>query len=216
MLLSQVALGVLIRIPGGFEVPQTCITSLPNGALFNASSAPAIDVPARPPPHELHEALGGRQDVDGLGHQHTVRWTRARTARCTSRTRAPAPPTTITPCSSTSAAARAKGASPLCVAFVRADRRPPLPPLLRLPPLFTAPTAPLFHRTKEHQPRQALRPHARCDLAHLYYQRDRQRRPQARVTTRANSAGDPRCDCGNKASVAANGDVTLNWHTSAP
>ncbi len=133
-----------IRIPGGFEVPQTCITSLPNGALFNASSAPAIDVPARPPPHELHEALGGRQDVDGLGHQHTVRWTRARTARCTSRTRAPAPPTTITPCSPTSAAARAKGASPLCVAFVRADRRPPLPPLLRLPPFFTAPTAPVF------------------------------------------------------------------------
>ena len=37
-----------------------------------------------------------------------------------------------------------------------------------------------------------------------------------RVTTRANSAGDPRCDCGNKASVAANGDVTLSWHTSAP
>ena len=40
MLLSPVALGALIRIPGGFEVPQTCISSLPNGALFNASSAP--------------------------------------------------------------------------------------------------------------------------------------------------------------------------------
>jgi len=33
-------------------------------------------------------------------------------------------------------------------------------------------------------------------------------------TTRADCAGNPRCDCGNAASVAANGDVTLSWRTS--
>ena len=34
-------------------------------------------------------------------------------------------------------------------------------------------------------------------------------------TTRANCAGNPQCDCGNGASVAANGDVTLSWDASA-
>lgn len=32
-------------------------------------------------------------------------------------------------------------------------------------------------------------------------------------TTRANCKGNPSCDCGNSASVAANGDVTLEWST---
>ena len=34
-------------------------------------------------------------------------------------------------------------------------------------------------------------------------------------TTRANCAGDQRCDCGNSASVAPNGDVTLGWKTGS-
>jgi len=34
-------------------------------------------------------------------------------------------------------------------------------------------------------------------------------------TTRADCAGNPRCDCGNAASVGANGDVTLSWHNSS-
>lgn len=31
-------------------------------------------------------------------------------------------------------------------------------------------------------------------------------------TTRADCAGNPKCDCGNAASVADNGDVTISWH----
>jgi len=34
-------------------------------------------------------------------------------------------------------------------------------------------------------------------------------------TTRADCAGNDACDCGNAASVAANGDVTLSWRTGA-
>ena len=34
---------------------------------------------------------------------------------------------------------------------------------------------------------------------------------QPEWTTRQNCAGNPECDCGNKASVASNGDVTLAW-----
>jgi hypothetical protein len=30
-------------------------------------------------------------------------------------------------------------------------------------------------------------------------------------TTRANCAGNPECDCGNKATVLPNGDVMLSW-----
>ena len=33
-------------------------------------------------------------------------------------------------------------------------------------------------------------------------------------TTRANCKGNPECDCGNSASVAPNGDVTLSWKTA--
>jgi len=29
--------------------------------------------------------------------------------------------------------------------------------------------------------------------------------------TRANCAGNPKCDCGNRAAVASNGDVTISW-----
>ena len=32
-------------------------------------------------------------------------------------------------------------------------------------------------------------------------------------TTRANCAGNELCDCGNAASVGANGDVTLSWRS---
>ena len=32
-------------------------------------------------------------------------------------------------------------------------------------------------------------------------------------TTRANCAGNELCDCGNAASVSANGDVTLSWRS---
>lgn len=32
-------------------------------------------------------------------------------------------------------------------------------------------------------------------------------------TTRTNCKGNPKCDCGNSATVASNGDVTLGWST---
>lgn len=34
-------------------------------------------------------------------------------------------------------------------------------------------------------------------------------------TTRANCKGNPQCDCGNSATVASNGDVTLSWSTKS-
>ena len=34
-------------------------------------------------------------------------------------------------------------------------------------------------------------------------------------TTRADCHDNPQCDCGNAASVASNGDVTLSWRTNA-
>ena len=33
-------------------------------------------------------------------------------------------------------------------------------------------------------------------------------------TTRADCAGNPACDCGNAAAVAADGSVTLSWRTT--
>ena len=68
-------------------------------------------------------------------------------------------------------------------------------------------------RQREHQRRHALRPHAGGDrLTFTNVTVNRNATPA--WVTRANCAGNPQCDCGNGASVAADGDVTLSWRPS--